>query len=153
MRALTIVVVLAGCGRIGFEPPGGAGTTVDAATPGAGNGELCATARTIALGMPLTNESIAGAADDHPGMFCGNGPDLVFAFDQPVMAMRTITITADFAGAAWVSRTCPPSGAGACATFSAGQPAIAGGMYPPGRSYILIDKTAGAGTTFSVSVD
>lgn len=157
------MLVLVGCGRIAFEPLGssadargdganapGDGATAPFDTSGSIAGDTCATARPIAIGQTLASESIAGAADDL-GNACGNGPELVYAFTQPAMMSRTVSITATFSGAVRQSDVCPPVSTN-CQSFAASSPKDAQMTHPAGTIYVMIDKTTGAGTTFTISL-
>lgn len=154
MRLLWIVVML-GCGRIGFDPPGATDARGDGTAPGdglvGGTGETCASARAIAIGETLADQSIANADDDHANG-CSNGPDVVYVFTQPAMVARTIKITAAFTGAAALASTCPNAST-TCADFTPTTPLDAQMNFLAGTAYIVVDKTGGSGTTFTISVE
>jgi hypothetical protein len=156
MRALVIASMLAGCGRINFDPlgeGGGSGTDARGIDTPTGDGETCMAARTIAIGDTFENQSIAGALDDHT-LICPGGVDVVYQFTQPAAGTRQLQVLADFDGAAWVNTSgsaCPPIN-GTCSLFVAN---LATNMMPnvsAGTRTIVIEKTGGAGTTFSISL-
>src|SRR5215510_3379668 len=117
------VLVLVGCGRIAFDPVGGAGDggggggDDDAAA--VGQGESCANAKPIGLAMP-TFGSVAGAADDVAGL-CGNGNEVVYKLNVTVNGMLQIRVLSTFDGTVIKAPSCPPSTSfNACASFSRG---------------------------------
>jgi len=151
VRAWILVGLLGACGRLGFDP-----LTDDPGADGGGAqlaGDNCADARELAIGRPLANESIATARDDYVGIFCGNGPDMVYRFTQPPTAdPRELDILATFDGSIWVTPTCPPSFIGGCQTFATALPYKQQANFTPGTFYIVIDSVGGGGTTFDITM-
>lgn len=155
MRAWLLVGLLGACGRLGFDPQAG-----DPGADGGGGGDgaaaagdNCADARDLVIGQPLSNQSIATARDDYIGIFCGNGPDLVYRFTQPVSAdPRELDVLATFDGSIWVTPSCPPTIIGGCQTFANSLPYQQQSNFTPGTFYIIIDSVGGSGTTFDISV-
>ncbi len=90
-RLSWLVIACAACGRVGFDPTG-----IDAASGGgssdgssSGSGEACTTVRVVAIGVPIAVD-MAGATNDIPGRPCGDGPELIFAFEESAPVTRTI---------------------------------------------------------------
>jgi hypothetical protein len=161
----TYLLLLAGCGRIAFEPTGGGGDdspiTGDARRDGAGSGqdavtggtggETCATPRDIPLGQTLTGQTMSGAQNDFANPAClSGGVEVVYSFTSTAV-QRTLTISADFDGVMALSSTCPIN-SGTCTPFTAGFPRSPAPTVSNGINYIIIDKTGGSGMTFSIGV-
>ena len=142
-------MVLVGCGRIAFDPAGDGDAAVGS---GSGTGDTCASARRLTVGEPLANQSIDGVANDYGGL-CGDGADVVYAFELTRGGMHMITVEASFAGAMSVGTSCPPSGLASCSSLSAGMPSSGGNTFAAGTGYVIIDKTGGAGTTFEIRME
>ena len=163
MRWAAVFVVLAACGRLGFDPVGddasGSATSDASATrdasatdvPVGGAGEACASAGVLVLGQQLTGQSLASATNDVMANLCPDGIDLVYALTASTSGTRTISLNADFTGAVVTSPLCPPSGAN-CSSFVANTPLNAPTSIPAGTTYVIVEKSSGAGTTFSLRV-
>ena len=152
--------------RIGFDPlvgPGGADTDAnptssDAQGSAAGDasgagpsGDLCANVITLQAGMPLANQSIAGAGNDYAAGVCGDGPELMFRFVAPTAGMRLIEITPTFDGAFSVGTQCPPVISN-CTNVNQGQLNQFNLQMVVGANYFIFDRTTGTGTTYTIVV-
>jgi hypothetical protein len=166
MRTELAIVVLCACGRIGFDPSnphgdgGGLGASPDDGNASIGDAsgiaDNCAQARVLTLGVTLQSESIAGAKNDYPSTdpsTCVDGPEVVYAYQQTTQQNRKITITTTFNGSYTFGWNCPPTIGGGCGDISAYIFGTATDQPPPGTAYIVIDKTSGAGSTFSIKVE
>jgi len=147
-----MLVALVACGRIGFDPVGGtAGDANDTDAAIGGAGEACASAGVLVIGQPLSGQSLAGAANDVSTAPCPDGVDVVYAVTSSTTAMRNFVIDANFSGALVVARMCPPIGF-SCTGFIANTQQSSGMNIMTGTTYVIIEKTSGAGTTFSLSL-
>ncbi len=144
--------MLAACGRVGFDPLGEGGD--GGGSSGAVPGDVCATAIDFGLGVTLSDVSIAGANDDYPAGFCGNGSDLVLRVTAPSAGQRFASATTSFDLGLMASAACPPP-VGSCSRIGAGQ---GSGVQVSidlvaGVNYIVVDRGAGSGTTFSIRIE
>jgi hypothetical protein len=139
---------LGACGRVGFEPPGGDGGSTSAPP-----GDVCATAVDIALGV-MSEHSVGGASDDYPAGFCGNGPDIILRVTAPSSSQRFARAVAPFDVGLMAATSCPPP-VGSCSKLGAGQGSGAQVSIDlvAGVNYIVVDRGAGTGTTFSLLID
>jgi hypothetical protein len=146
------------CGRVGFDPPGGdamhsgSGNDGNSGGSGGGSGEACATARLVTIGVPIVVD-IASATNDIPARPCGDGPELVLAFEEPAPVTRTIRFDATFNGAFSLSATCPLTAQAGCQTFASNSPVMLMSSVGAGTSYIVIDWLGGTGTTGTLRVE
>ena len=105
-------------------------------------------------GQTLADESIAGAGNDYSYQGCPDGIDLLYRLTLPAPQQFMITITPTFNGSiSWSSTTCPPMLAGGtCVSYSQGSTYMR--MVPAGPTtlYIMIERTTGTGSTFSLAV-
>lgn len=148
MRWCWVLIALVGCGRVGFDALGGDGGSTSAPP-----GDVCATAIDIALGI-MDEHSIDGANDDYPAGLCGNGPDIILRVTTPSSAQRFASAVASFDVGLMAAATCPPP-AGSCSMLGAGQGSGARVSIDlvVGVNYIVVDRGAGTGTTFSLLVE
>ncbi|HEY5925985.1 MAG TPA: hypothetical protein VIV11_30070 [Kofleriaceae bacterium] len=152
MRAWFALVVCCACGRVNFDPLGGGDDQAgDGSTP-SGSGETCAEPRAIGAGMLLPDESLAGAGNDITNGPCVDGIEVVYRLDVTESREYAVTILATFDGGLWMSMQCPSAG-GACVPYTANMSRLLNPIVDAGSTwYIIVDKTAGAGTTFSLAV-
>ena len=151
MRASLALIVCCACGRINFDPLGGDDQSGDGGNP-SGSGETCADPRAIAATTVLPDESIAGATNDATTGGCVDGVELVYRFDVTASREYAVTILATFDGGLYIAQQCPPS-SGSCVPFSANMSRLLNPILDAGETwYIVVDKTGGAGTTFSLAV-
>jgi hypothetical protein len=153
-----VLVACGACGRVGFDPLGNdapnsdGGTDGNSGGSGGGSGEACATARRVAIGVPLAVD-IASATNDIPGRPCGDGPELVLAFEESAPVTRIIRFDAAFNGAFSLSTTCPLTAQAGCQTFASNSPVMLMSSVGAGTSYIVIDWLGGTGTTGTLRVE
>ena len=146
-----LAVVLASCGRIGFDPLGG-GPTGDGGGSGgslAPGGEACANA--VTLTPPLSGTAtFTGTSDDIAGTsLCPDvGVDIVYAISST--AVRTLHFAPTFSGQLILSATCPPV-AFTSVCFPASPTMPADGNFS-GSGYFIVKKMPGGGTTFELDV-
>ena len=161
------LLVIAACGRIHVDPLGGAagdargdGTGAgdgaglsDGGVTGGSGGETCNEAREIPLGQTFTGQTIAGASNDFAnGTPCTmGGIEVVYSVITTTSGQRTITLTADFDGVLGVGSQCPIV-SGTCLPFSANIAEMPKPTLPAGTTFLIVDKTSGPGTTFSLGV-
>ena len=158
MRLAVVVIALAACGRIGFDPLGagddGSGSSGDAMGGDAGSGyagESCATAGVLVFGQQLTAQSLAAATYDVTAAPCAVGIDVVYRLTSATSGLRTFTIAADFGGALVTAQDCPPIGV-SCSGFMANQMQNSMTSVQVGTTYVIVEKSSGTGTTFSIRV-
>ena len=153
-----LVVGLASCGRIWFEPLGGGApgdgsgsstSDVPAGTLPPG-GETCTTATPIAFGTSGTG-SIAGATNDVQFPPCADGVDIVYQLSAATAGLHHIVIVPTFNGIMTTSTMCPPL-TGGCAALSANMTGDEMASFEVGTNYVIIEKTSGAGTSFDLTI-
>ena len=149
MRVVCVVAVLIGCGRVGFDDPR---SETDAGDSALTDGDTCTRARRLTIGVARTNESIDGAQDDYASSACGGGADVVYSFQQQAFARRAIKLMTDFQGTTWYATTCPPVST-SCIGVGAGGDLNIESDFQAGTVYVVVEKVAGGGTTFSIVVD
>ena len=154
------IVLVCACGRLNFDPLGEGSASGDGAAGGdtlgvdsvAISGDSCANPRDIVIGQVFSSETLAGANDDYPGL-CQVGPDVVYRFTQTSGA-RQIDLLADFNGYVYIQTAgtgCPPT-TGGCQSFVANTQYTGSPTISAGTRHILVEKTGGTGTSFSISV-
>lgn len=157
-RLWWLVIALAACGRLGFDPRGegddGGGSDLDGSTGSATPppNDLCAGAIDFSLGVPLADQTIDGARDDYTAAaFCGNGPEVVLRVTTPSAGSRDIQMTATFSAGVTIGSTCPPATL-SCALLGPGSSG-AGISFAAGVNYVVVDRVGGTGTTFTITVE
>jgi hypothetical protein len=166
MRLGWALLVLASCGRVGFDPLGGGGD----GGPGAGDGttggsdtggsetgdpvagEDCASAVDLAIGSSGT-ETFTGVANDVAPLisFCPDGVEIVYRVTVGSTQDRMLHFKPTFDATLSTSSQCPPSGGG-CQTVITNQTFDKSEQFQSGTNFIIIDKTGGQGTSFELGL-
>lgn len=153
------IIVVAACGRIRFDPLGGAdanNSNGDASGSGSGmaapaGGETCASAVDLPLGSTGT-VTFTGTSNDFgtPGG-CPNGVEIVYKVTQVSTTFHQVYLKPTFNATLSITNACPPAG-GSCQTVIQNQTYNQSVQFQAGTMYITIDKTNTAGTTFDIQL-
>jgi hypothetical protein len=141
---------LTGCGRIGFDVGGGDGANGDGDGSTSTTG-TCSQPVAVPVGVLLDNQSIANPIETIDVFGTCRGPAVVYRITVPTATNADLDVLADFDGYLTVALACPP-GFGTCQGFGANSPYTNPYTFQAGDTYLVLWKSGGSGTRFSVHV-